>query len=40
MEAIGVIGFVCGLGALSMVIQLKATVEGLKNDIEKIKNKT
>lgn len=33
----GIIGFIFGLSALSMVIQLKATVKGLKNDIEKLK---
>jgi hypothetical protein len=33
----GINGFIFGVGALVMVIQLKATVEGLKNDIEKLK---
>ncbi len=33
----GINGFIFGVGALGMVIQLKATVEGLKNDIEKLK---
>tara|TARA_B110000444_G_C18844894_1_gene601250 strand:- start:1621 stop:1728 length:108 start_codon:yes stop_codon:yes gene_type:complete len=33
----GIIGFIFGLGGLGMVIQLKTTVEGLKNDIEKLK---
>ena len=37
MEAMGVIGFIFGICALSMVIQLKASVEELKNDIKKLK---
>ena len=30
------IGFIFGFSALGMVIQLKSTVESLKNDIEKL----
>tara|TARA_B100000780_G_scaffold32663_1_gene20565 strand:- start:504 stop:620 length:117 start_codon:yes stop_codon:yes gene_type:complete len=37
METMGIIGFIFGLSALSMVIQLKKTVEDLKKDIEKLK---
>tara|TARA_B100000780_G_scaffold94149_2_gene65508 strand:+ start:7398 stop:7514 length:117 start_codon:yes stop_codon:yes gene_type:complete len=37
METMGIIGFIFGLAALGMSIQLKSTVEGLKNDIEKLK---
>jgi hypothetical protein len=37
METMGIIGFIFGLSALGMVIQLKSTVESLKNDIEKLK---
>ena len=37
METLGIIGFVFGLGALSMVIQLKTTVETLKKDVEELK---
>jgi len=33
----GIIEFIFGLSALSMVIQLKKTVEDLKKDIEKLK---
>jgi|TARA_B100000378_G_C17870364_1_gene351839 hypothetical protein len=39
MEVFGIIGFIFGLGALSMVIQLKTTVETLKKDIEELKKK-
>tara|TARA_B110000196_G_C21074194_1_gene629058 strand:+ start:1123 stop:1254 length:132 start_codon:yes stop_codon:yes gene_type:complete len=37
METLGIMGFIFGLGALSMVIQLKTTVETLKKDIEELK---
>jgi len=37
MEVFGIIGFVFGLGALSMVILLKTTVETLKKDVEELK---
>ena len=37
METLGIIGFIFGLGALSMVIQLKTTVETLKKDVEELK---
>jgi len=37
METMGIIGFIFGLSALSMVIPLKKTVEDLKKDIEKLK---
>ena len=37
METLGIIGFVFGLSALSMVIQLKTTVETLKKDVEELK---
>ena len=36
MESLGIIGFVFGLGALSMVIQLKTTVETLRKDVEEL----
>ena len=39
METLGIIGFIFGLGALSMVIQLKTTVETLKKDVEELKKK-
>tara|TARA_B110000285_G_scaffold235331_1_gene316387 strand:- start:1619 stop:1738 length:120 start_codon:yes stop_codon:yes gene_type:complete len=39
MESLGVIGFIFGLSALAMVLQLKKTVESLKNQIEKLKDK-
>ena len=37
METLGIMGFIFGLGALSMVIQLKTTVETLKKDVEELK---
>ncbi|SVC66056.1 uncharacterized protein METZ01_LOCUS318910 [marine metagenome] len=40
MEVFGIIGFVFGLGALSMVIQLKTTVETLKKEVEELKKET
>jgi hypothetical protein len=39
MESLGIIGFIFGLSALAMVLQLKKTVESLKNQIEKLKDK-
>tara|TARA_B110000037_G_C16680626_1_gene326566 strand:+ start:237 stop:356 length:120 start_codon:yes stop_codon:yes gene_type:complete len=39
MESLGVIGFIFGLSALAMVLQLKKTVESLKNQIEKLQDK-
>lgn len=32
-----IIGFIFGFAALGMVIQLKSTIDYLKNDIEKLK---
>ena len=40
METLGIIGFVFGLGALSMVIQLKTTVETLKKEVDELKKET
>ena len=37
METFGIIGFIFGLGALSMVIQLKTTVEILKKEVDELK---
>ena len=37
MEVFGIIGFIFGLGALSMVIQLKTTVETLKKEVDELK---
>jgi hypothetical protein len=37
METFGIIGFIFGLGALSMVIQLKTTVETLKKEVDELK---
>ena len=37
MESLGIMGFIFGLGALGMVIQLKTTVETLKKDVEELK---
>ena len=37
METLGIIGFIFGLGALSMVIQLKTTVETLKKEVDELK---
>ena len=39
MEVFGIIGFIFGLGALSMVIQLKTTVETLKKEVDEINKK-
>ena len=39
MESPGIIGFIFGLSALAMLLQLKKTVESLKNQIEKLKDK-
>ena len=39
MESLGIIGFIFGLSALAMVLQLKKTVESLKNQIEKLQDK-
>jgi|TARA_B100000809_G_scaffold174329_1_gene171600 hypothetical protein len=40
METFGIIGFIFGLGALSMVIQLKTTVETLKKEVDELKKET
>ena len=40
METFGIIGFIFGLGALSMVIQLKTTVETLKKEVDELKKDT
>ncbi|MEO2084852.1 MAG: hypothetical protein ABGW65_04940 [Marinoscillum sp.] len=40
MEVFGIIGFIFGLGALSMVIQLKTTVETLKKEVDELKKDT
>jgi hypothetical protein len=37
METLGIMGFIFGLGALSMVIQLKTTVETLKKEVDELK---
>jgi hypothetical protein len=39
MESIGILGFIFGLGALSMVLKLKKTVELLKIQIQEIQDK-
>ena len=40
MESLGIMGFIFGLGALGIVIQLKITVETLKKDVEELKKET
>jgi hypothetical protein len=40
MEVFGIIGFIFGLGALSMVIQLKTTVETLKKEVDELNKDT
>ena len=40
METFGIIGFIFGLGALSMVIQLKTTMETLKKEVDELKKET
>ena len=37
MEALGIMGFIFGIGALGQVLQLKKTVETLKKDVEELK---
>ena len=37
MEALGIIGFVFGIGALGQVLQLKKTVEDLKKEVDELK---
>ena len=37
MEALGIMGFIFGIAALSQALQLKKTVETLKKDIEELK---
>ena len=39
MEALGIMGFIFGIGALAQVLQLKKTVETLKKDVEELKEK-
>jgi hypothetical protein len=37
MEALGIIGFVFGIGALGQVLQLKKTVEDLKKEVDELR---
>lgn len=39
MESIGILGFIFGLSALSMVLKLKKTVELLKIQIQELQDK-
>ena len=39
MESFGIIGFVFGVSALVMVIELKKTVKSLEKQIEELQNK-
>jgi|SaaInlStandDraft_1057018.scaffolds.fasta_scaffold10925_5 hypothetical protein len=39
MESFGIIGFVFGVSALAMVIELKKTVKSLEKQIEELQNK-
>jgi hypothetical protein len=39
MESFGIIGFVFGVSALVMVIELKKTVKSLEKQIEELLNK-
>jgi hypothetical protein len=38
MESLGIIGFIFGVGAMAMLVQLKKTVEILQKDVEELKN--
>jgi len=37
MEALGIIGFVFGIGALGQLLQLKKTVEDLKKEVDELR---
>ena len=39
MESFGIIGFVLGVSALVMVIELKKTVKSLEKQIKELQNK-
>ena len=36
MEALGIMGFIFGIGALGQVLQLKKTVENLKKEVDEL----
>ena len=37
MEALGIMGFIFGIGALGKVLKLKKTVENLKKEVDELK---
>ena len=37
MEALGIMGFIFGIGALGQVLQLKKTIETLKKEVDELK---
>jgi hypothetical protein len=37
MEVLGIMGFVFGLGAMGMLIELKTTLETLKKEVDELK---
>ncbi len=39
MQALGIIGFIFGLGALAQVLQLKRTLETLREEVSEIKKR-
>ena len=39
MESFGILGFVFGVSALAMVLEMKKTIKSLQDEVEEIKNK-
>ena len=37
MEALGIMGFIFGIGTLGQVLKLKKTVENLKKEVDELK---
>tara|TARA_B110000908_G_C9984770_1_gene327083 strand:- start:219 stop:365 length:147 start_codon:yes stop_codon:yes gene_type:complete len=39
MESFGILGFVFGVSALAMVLEMKKTVKSLQDEVTELKNK-
>jgi hypothetical protein len=39
MESFGILGFVFGISALAMVLEIKKTVKSLQDELTELKNK-
>ena len=39
MESFGILGFVFGISALAMVLEMKKTIKSLQDEVEELKKK-